>query len=397
MSFTLGEMLKLAVFSNACLLSDDLNLDDIYLKGITILDNDYMPSKDYENKLALTNLETLINIIQNQIIGSYDITIYQCPVFCVRCSEENISLLKMEYDKIREKSIRIIILPLEVEISSVITSVGYEIFRTSNYNIKYSYEENYFQEIIFSCNPKDYESYVEKANMLGLRLDEHIGLILIKPNDLRTSNDIHEFLKNKRLNKTFLLSKNDIILMIVQTSVINDIDLFLTKYANDILNMLLSNFTELNFNIGIGNCYSDIYSLRKSFYEARVALTMNIVYENTNNILKFKELGIYSIIFSYENKESLYYFYFKYLGHIREFDKENDTEYFNTLISLIDNQFSINKTSKVLYIHYNTVLNRIRNIKELFQLDIDNQDCRINVSIANTIYKFLNEDNNIFD
>lgn len=67
-----------------------------------------------------------------------------------------------------------------------------------------------------------------------------------------------------------------------------------------------------------------------------------------------------------------------YISHkimdILNYDKNNNTDYANTLKTYLAESQSPAKVSKLLFIHRNTVIYRINRIKELFEIDFTNAD-----------------------
>ena len=60
---------------------------------------------------------------------------------------------------------------------------------------------------------------------------------------------------------------------------------------------------------------------------------------------------------------------------IHEYDRKNETQYFETLKVYLLNEMSYQKTAEKLFIHKNTVIYRIRRMEELFRLNL--KDCRV--------------------
>ena len=56
--------------------------------------------------------------------------------------------------------------------------------------------------------------------------------------------------------------------------------------------------------------------------------------------------------------------------------EKNDDKSFDTFLAYLDNERSVNKTAEELYTHRNTVLYRIRKLKEIYPLDLEDPDTR---------------------
>lgn len=70
-----------------------------------------------------------------------------------------------------------------------------------------------------------------------------------------------------------------------------------------------------------------------------------------------------------ENKEKVLEYCKSKLGTLCQMDQEQKTEYIKTLKVYFQNNRSIQKTSETLFIHRNTVTQRIRKVFELLGVD----------------------------
>ena len=60
---------------------------------------------------------------------------------------------------------------------------------------------------------------------------------------------------------------------------------------------------------------------------------------------------------------------------IRQYDRENDTRYFDTVCAYLSCSMQVQKTAEMLYAHKNTILYRMTRIQEIFGVDLhDNRD-----------------------
>ena len=116
--------------------------------------------------------------------------------------------------------------------------------------------------------------------------------------------------------------------------------------------------------------------------EACNALSVSLLNHSKDPITHFNDLGIYRILFDYKNREELYQFYRETVGVIIEYDRQNQTEYLNTIRTYISQNCSTNNTAKKLFVHYNTIRYRINKIQKLFGMDLDNEEDRINLHVG---------------
>ena len=156
----------------------------------------------------------------------------------------------------------------------------------------------------------------------------------------------------------------------------------------------LSNYKkglETRFNLklsqGIGQSYA-LLDLKKSFHEARIALTLSRLMGIKSFDQPFSALGVCSLIFSQEVKVLSDYCQ-KTLYPLTEYDRNHQGELLATLRQLLDNSFNWKATADSLFIHINTLYYRINKIEHLLALDLSRMDTRVNLYTAIKIWDTL--------
>ena len=76
------------------------------------------------------------------------------------------------------------------------------------------------------------------------------------------------------------------------------------------------------------------------------------------------------------------------LDDLRRFDKENDTQYYETLRSYLRNERNITKTADELIIHRTTLTYRLKKIDELTKMNLDDDRRRLYTLLS---FYFLEE------
>ena len=82
-------------------------------------------------------------------------------------------------------------------------------------------------------------------------------------------------------------------------------------------------------------------------------------------------------------------FYSEYLMPLVEYDQKNNANLIDTLKDYINCGYNYRETSKILYVHPNTVRYRISIIEKLTRLDFKLADDRLNMEIALKIMPFI--------
>lgn len=110
--------------------------------------------------------------------------------------------------------------------------------------------------------------------------------------------------------------------------------------------------------------------------------TYNMCLKQQKTVLNYDDLGIYKILFSVNDKSVLRDFNTNIIGSLIEYDKNNETDYYDFLKIYIENDGSIQKTADALYVHRNTVNYKIGRIKKIINMDITNLDTLLLIKIC---------------
>ena len=163
---------------------------------------------------------------------------------------------------------------------------------------------------------------------------------------------------------------------------------FILSKADKIYMGLQEKMVEPDIAIGIGKWYQDTVKLNKSYQEAKLALQFGHRWYESKHILHINDLGILSLLIGI-HQELLMDFSQEYLAPFMEGDTEQGTEYLKTLKAYIQYQGRINEVSKVLYIHPNTLRNRLKKIEEITGVNLQDHEELMNINIAVKILNLL--------
>jgi hypothetical protein len=395
MSVSIAQILELPVFNTIQVVAGSKGLTN-QVDRVTYLD-------------SLENMDSGNNLMKNELIvipalllKFLEKTLSEFIVYCYNNKASGI-FIKMRKDSlewfgvlpknINKVKFPIILLPTDACLPQLVNAVSYEILRSDGYDMQLPFEENFFQELLFS--KKDPATMINRANMLGIKVDEKLGLFLVQSSNVCIVKNVSAFCKEHWGHRCYTLIKNDRILLIVRINFTDDSREHLMELGNDLIVKLSGLFPCEKFQIGIGRCYDSIMQLGVSFYEARTALTIGMINHSKNTITHFTNLGIYRILFDLKNRNELYNFYRETIGKIMDYDRDNQTEYMHTIRVYIERQCSINHTAEQLFVHYNTVRYRLKKIQKLFGMDLGNEEDRVNLYISIKVMDFFAEDNKL--
>lgn len=163
----------------------------------------------------------------------------------------------------------------------------------------------------------------------------------------------------------------------------------LTHFLTDFLSNLALNGIK-SVNLGIGSTAATVTDLHQRFQEAKIALELGKVFD-MGNINYFEEMGFLKFIFTAPAQE-LQDFSHRILGRILAYDLEMETDLLDTLRTYIHQQCQITNCAKALYVHENTLRNRLKKIEQLLNFDLDRIDHLVNIYIALLILNIEHND-----
>lgn len=126
-----------------------------------------------------------------------------------------------------------------------------------------------------------------------------------------------------------------------------------------------------NLRSGISDLFTDLYLLPKYYNQAISALHFSSILNDEDTIVLYDNYKFYDLIQNFDDNNKLLDYCCLAVKEIKHYDIEHNTNYFETLFQYLACNKSLAKTSKVLFIHKNTVTYRITKIKELFNLDFN--------------------------
>ena len=154
--------------------------------------------------------------------------------------------------------------------------------------------------------------------------------------------------------------------------------------------------TELNFLIGIGKCVKNYHFLKESFQDSKVALKYigvirKIMGDKDKAVVDSSNLGFFKAFVEMNDKEQLQSYIPESLRKLYQYDEQKKGNLIHTLECYLNNNQSMNITSKVMYVHYRTVVYRLQKIVEISGMNFDNPTEMLAVRNGLIIYRILEE------
>lgn len=156
-----------------------------------------------------------------------------------------------------------------------------------------------------------------------------------------------------------------------------------TVLLRQILSPLINDIQQeysLPLYVGIGS-YKP--SLQEAFLSYREAQTAEQIGQKLKQQFScYDDLGIYRLLSQIQDRKSITNFLDKYIYKLREYDARHNSEYLLTLKVLIQNDWNLQKSAELLYVHYNTIKNRYYKIGEILGEDLHDPNVKINLTIS---------------
>jgi purine catabolism regulatory family protein/PucR-like helix-turn-helix protein/diguanylate cyclase with GGDEF domain len=123
--------------------------------------------------------------------------------------------------------------------------------------------------------------------------------------------------------------------------------------------------------------------LRRSFHEARCALTVAAVTDNGGpRVASYRDLGAFQLLLSLQDDEALQLYRDSVLGPLEEAGGDYGDELIRSLEAFIEHNGQWEKAARELYCHRHTLRYRIRRVEELTGRDLRSARDRIELWLA---------------
>lgn len=200
---------------------------------------------------------------------------------------------------------------------------------------------------------------------------------------------IRSYIKNNLKREYIIFSyKGSIILLINYEK-----ESYLVKEdIKNILNIVDESLKNYYVNIGGGSFVNNALEIAESYQEASYIIDFLETTGKKNTIYYYNDLGILRLLWNV-NKNELRKFSTDYLAKLIDYDKGNSTDWLDTLGVYLEEGGSIKKASERLFIHPNTMSYRIKRIREILDIDLQDKDVQLNLSAAYKICKYILQGN----
>lgn len=153
---------------------------------------------------------------------------------------------------------------------------------------------------------------------------------------------------------------------------------------SEILDVLL--FCD-SIKLGISNIIHSLLELSLCYKRACFSLATAALRNST--CINFDDLGFFQVLFCTSDPEMLRDIYQRNLGTLEEFDAAHDSDYTDTLRIFLFSDCNLLVTASKMHTHRNTIVYRIKKIKELLNTELDNSEVKFDLLMAFYIKEYF--------
>ncbi len=140
--------------------------------------------------------------------------------------------------------------------------------------------------------------------------------------------------------------------------------------------------------IGIGQESNEILKIKESFQQAKKVLDVLTVFNLTDKVVTYNDLGIYSLLFHVDDKQILQSFVNEKLGALIKYDNKKGSLLL-TLEVLLQKKCILKKAAEELFIHIKTIEYRVRKIEEILNVTLSDAEVCFELNMAIKINHLL--------
>lgn len=158
---------------------------------------------------------------------------------------------------------------------------------------------------------------------------------------------------------------------------------------------LIDFFKKHNIYAGLSDSFHQLADIPLHFNQAIKAIEIGLMLQVQSPVFLYENYKIFHFLTLSAPHVELINFCHPVVLEIIEYDKENKTDYAKTLYVYIINGKDYTSTAIILHTHQNTVLYRIKRIKELFNVDFINGSLLFQILLSFYILKLMDKSKGI--
>ena len=141
--------------------------------------------------------------------------------------------------------------------------------------------------------------------------------------------------------------------------------------------------------IGVGGRCPEPRDYPRSLREAQKAVRLQRATASPESATRYEDLGVYKLLADLGDVDLLEGFERQWLGRLLDYDAAKGTELVETVAAYVECGGNYDATAGALYVHRNTLRYRLRRLREISGLDLNDPDTRFNLQLATRAWTTL--------
>ncbi len=142
-----------------------------------------------------------------------------------------------------------------------------------------------------------------------------------------------------------------------------------------------------SIRLGISDTIHSLAEIGLCYKRARFSLAAAVFWKRP--CTSFDDLGLFQVLFCTSDPGLLQTIYKRHLGKLEQHDAAHDSDYMNTLRIFLLSDCNILETAFRMHTHRNTIVYRIKKVKELLHTELDNSAVKFDLLMAFYIKEYF--------
>ncbi len=297
--------------------------------------------------------------------------------------------------------------PLDVRVAEIASMmIALELVKEqaiSEVELKY---ESEFMSDLLSGDSEKVSLALEKAGVFGLSLHDKYAVMVFLLKDKHLGNDAEFILRvrnrlisigkdvaNRFKRKALFSVIGEFFVMLVDVGNEKDKGVDLRKMLSPMLEFLISNlersFVDKSAIVAVGEPVDGLRYAWKSYQDAYVTACIGSKLDRSKIIFR-DDVGVYGLLYKVASFDELKSFRDRVLGRLLSYGTtQRRKEIINTLNMFFECNRNVTTVSKKMFLHYNTVVYRLRKAESILGIDLDNAEDVLKLELAIKIHNVL--------
>lgn len=386
-SLAVGELLTRTITEGASLDEIAVTVQEITGRSVLILD-----AINHRQSVALTNADAE-QYPQLEAASFFEEIMRSAEPHEMATADNSFGTLYLFGEKhepeLQPELLRQILLAIPLEISR---------FHSVHESDKRGFSEFFFH--LLSDSVMDDTAEQARADSFGFRLSDRHILLSLRMRETTTGN-LHAMLFYRTVffralreivggaveNVRYMDRGGDTLVLLSSPDGVSPLS-ELPQQLCDKLSLFLMENTELSIAVGCSRPHTGISGLISCNKEANLALRA-AESRQKSKVLRFDDLGILSLLYANDPDKEIKEFVKDTLKDLIYPSLTRGTELLETLESYFRCLGNQRKMAEELYVHYNTVAYRLKQIQEITEKEFTNSEDRMSLELALYLYRFF--------